>query len=335
MSEPFKKVDVTRAYLKEFPSVSKYGLARLLFHDHPALWSSLEAARKSIRFATGTNGSQNRRATAHKELFQKSPYVLPELPEGLTHFIDWKAYILDGPARILDLPDVHIPYHDRDALKLAIDHGIEYDPTHVLLSGDFIDFFSISNWEKDPRERDLGNELRTANEVLDYLQGVFSNCKFIFKVGNHEERWDRYIMLRAPELFGLDQFSLPLALKLKERGIDFVTDKRPIKAGHLYIIHGHEFKWGISNPVNPARGFYLRAKTNCLGHHLHQSSAHAEKDLRGEIVSTWSTGCLCELHPDYAPINKWNNGFATINVETNGYFEVRNLKILEGRIFEG
>jgi hypothetical protein len=335
MSAPFHKIDIARTYLQEFPHCSKCAIARLLFRDHPKLWTTLEAARRAVQSATGRNGKKNREDYAHQELYQAGAYKFPELPEGITHFEDWKCYSLDGPARILDLPDVHIPYHDRNVLKLAIEHGIDYDPTHVLLSGDFIDFFSISFWEKDPRERDLGNELRTANEVLDYLQCVFPSSKFVFKEGNHEERWRRYIIVKAPELFGLDQFSLSQALRLKERGIDLVTDKRPIKTGHLYIIHGHEFKWGVSNPVNPARGFYLRAKTNCIGHHLHQSSSHSEKDLPGEIVSTWSTGCLCELHPDYAPINKWNNGFATINVEADGYFEVRNLKILEGRIFEG
>ena len=54
--------------------------------------------------------------------------------------------------------------------------------------------------------------------------------------------------------------------------------------------------------------------------------------LDGKVVTTWSTGCLSELHPGYMPVNKWNHGFAVIRVDENGDFEVDNLRIIKVKV---
>jgi hypothetical protein len=47
----------------------------------------------------------------------------------------------------------------------------------------------------------------------------------------------------------------------------------------------------------------------------------------GTVISTWSGGCLSDLHPHYNPINKYNHGFGIIRMGANG-FEVENIKII-------
>jgi hypothetical protein len=41
----------------------------------------------------------------------------------------------------------------------------------------------------------------------------------------------------------------------------------------------------------------------------------------------WSTGCLCDLTPDYSRVNRWNHGFAVVEVDEAGSFNVDNLRI--------
>jgi hypothetical protein len=53
--------------------------------------------------------------------------------------------------------------------------------------------------------------------------------------------------------------------------------------------------------------------------------------MNGEITTTWSLGCLCELHPAYLPINKWNWGMALIDIDGQN-FEVRNKRIHNGKV---
>ena len=108
---------------------------------------------------------------------------------------------------------------------------------------------------------------------------------------------------------------------------------RPLAVGKLYLIHGHEYKFSISNPVNPARGLFLRAKTLAATSHFHQTSQHSERDLTGKVVSTWSIGCACNLRPSYSPINNWNHGFAICDLQADGSFVLANLRVIDGRVY--
>jgi hypothetical protein len=130
-----------------------------------------------------------------------------------------------------------------------------------------------------------------------------------------------------PEM-GLDRW-----LHLDKHNISLVEDKRIVMLGQLPVLHGHEKGKGISSPVNQARGAFLRLNHTVLEGHGHRTSGHCEPDMFGREVFCWSTGCLCELHPAYAPINKMNHGFALVDVQADGEFDVTNLRITaEGKV---
>lgn len=243
--------------------------------------------------------------------------------------VDRSTYEIPGPARVLVLPDVHVPFHDPDALRVAVAHGKKYRPTHVLLNGDFVDFYACSFFQTNPKLRDLARELAAANECLAWLREQFPKAQLVWKEGNHEERWDRYVMSKAPELFGV------LTTRLEAQfpaGPIWVRDKKRVHLGKLLVLHGHEYRWAIQNPVSPARGLQLRARVSALCSHFHQRSEHSTRDGNGKLLTTWSTGCLCQLTPDYAPFNEWSHGFATVTVDKDGAFEVANHKILHGKV---
>ena len=155
----------------------------------------------------------------------------------------------------------------------------------------------------------------------------------IYKIGNHEERYIRYMKVKAPELLGIPDFDFENVFKLDNYGIELIADKRPIKLNKLFILHGHEYVYSISNPVNPARGLYLRTKENTICGHFHQSSSHSENNIEDEFTTTWSVGHLSEAHPQYMPLNKWNEGFAIIETTGNKLFQVHNYKIIDKEIY--
>jgi hypothetical protein len=45
-------------------------------------------------------------------------------------------------------------------------------------------------------------------------------------------------------------------------------------------------------------------------------------------TACWSTGCLCDLRPEYAKFNKWNWGFAVATVHERGQFDVNNYRVM-------
>lgn len=145
-------------------------------------------------------------------------------------------------------------------------------------------------------------------------------------------RWENFLKMSAPELLGISEFELSTLLRFGELGIVEIKDKQIAKAGKLNLMHGHEFGHSVFSPVNPARGLYMRAKENSIIGHHHQTSEHSEKNLTGDVVTTWSVGALCGMRPEYYPYNKWNLGFAIIETSDNGDFEVNNKRIIEGKV---
>jgi predicted phosphodiesterase len=231
--------------------------------------------------------------------------------------------------------DCHFPKHDSNAIEAAVAHVKEFgEPDAVLLNGDFADAEEFSSWAKSPKAVDTANSLEIIREGLLYFRKSFPRAKLIYKFGNHEERLDRYCWSRAPELVGIDHVSWKGLLtidaelnKIDELGeVEFVGDQRPIMVGKLPIFHGHELPKGLVNAVNPARGAFLRMiDTVMIGHH-HRSSSHVEYDWKHDPINCWSVGCLCDLTPEYARINKWNLGHAIVEVASNGDFNVHNFK---------
>ena len=58
-------------------------------------------------------------------------------------------------------------------------------------------------------------EIEMARELLRYMRQQF-DCPIYFKEGNHCERWKKYLMLKAPELLGCEDFQLNVVLRLGE-----------------------------------------------------------------------------------------------------------------------
>lgn len=254
------------------------------------------------------------------------------LPEPLDHFGDSEPVILRS-TKTLILSDIHAPYHHLPSLEAAINEGLKRNVQAVILNGDTLDFFAVSRWEKDPRKRDLAREVEIGRELLKAIREAFPGKQIIFKKGNHEERWESYLSNKAPELLGVDDFDTERIFRLDDLNMRVLDNRKHIRIGSLNVLHGHEFGRSIFSPVNAARGLFLRAKTSAIIGHYHQTSEHIEKDMNDKMVGCFSTGCLCDLRPDYARYNKWNHGFAIVENDPDGtHFGVSNMKVLDGRV---
>jgi hypothetical protein len=117
-------------------------------------------------------------------------------------------------------------------------------------------------------------------------------------------------------------------LPLEER--DVYPSKHPLKHQHLYLFHGDEWPGGISSPVNPARTLFLKSSENAVAGHQHRTSQQVEHTAGGKTVTCWSLGCLCDLHPEFARLNRWNHGFGILHTGENWKFE--SLRIINGQV---
>lgn len=322
------KTKIAREYRdKHGIDVPTAKLARILYDENNLLFSSTEDARERLRAIEGKKGKSkgSTKVTHSYPPRTTNPYKLPSSDE-----IPYEPFIIKRHKRLAIFSDIHVPYHSIAAITAALSFCKKDKPDALLLNGDTLDAFQLSKFVRDPRKRHFAEELRVMKELIIVFQKELK-CKIFFKYGNHSERYEHFLFTKAKELVGVEEFELENIIKARVNGIEIIKDKRIIQAAGLNIIHGHEFSTGFFSPVNVARGLYLRGKTSALQGHNHATSEHTETDMNGKITTTWSTGCLCELHPQYAPLNKWNWGFAIVDIDGKN-FEVRNKRIYKGEV---
>lgn len=324
------KSDLIRKYRDQYgmemPSLK---LARIIFEKESLLFKNIEAVRNILRRIEGKSGRTQNEFIINKPYMipnrVKNPFALPK-----AEVINYEPFILDAN-RVLILSDIHLPYHCNESLTAALEMGVKMNVDAILLNGDTLDFFSLSRFAKDPKGRSFAHELKTFEEFIQVLKTTFPKAQIYFKHGNHEERYNHYLWMKAGELEGVEEFKIDEIIQRRAAGVIIIGDKRIIKAGDLNIIHGHEFGGNIFSPVNIARGLFLKAKVAAMQGHNHQTSEHTERDMNGRITTTYSLGCLCQLSPTYLPLNKWNNGFAVVELNGND-FNVNNYRINDGKI---
>lgn len=330
------KQEIVKSYISRFPELPNKMLAQLIFKKEEGLFQSSEEARSSIRYYKGASGSKKRKTAVSAGHFEKP--TISSIKEGLNKLgviskSEAPVHLQLGSGNYLILSDVHIPFQDDDALACAIEWGLNNNITHLILNGDIMDTYGVSRYPKEIGRPTISEELEMTRNFFTYLRQAFPNIPIHYKLGNHEERMRAFILRNAKEIADLNSTSLEAMLKLEEFDIQ-VVNREMIKIGKLAILHGHELGESVFSPVNPARGMFLKAKTSVLFGHNHQVSHHSENNLHGDQVGVWSTGCLCELTPEYRPYGytKWSHGFATVKVNEDGTFHVTNMKIVNGKI---
>jgi predicted phosphodiesterase len=316
---------------KHGPDIATSKLARIMYNENRLTFDNVEHARQRLLYIEGKTSHKKVKAVSESKFFKKearpiNPYDLPKSDEAVYEPFEIKA------KRVLILADVHLPYHSISALSAAFDWAKPRKPDAILLNGDILDCHHLSKWVRDPEKRKFAEELDCYAEFIGSVKKAFPKAKIYYKTGNHEERYEMFLKQKAKELAGVKEFELETIIKRRAPNVEIIGDRRVVKIGKLNIIHGHEFGGGMFSPVNPARGLFIKAKVSCMQSDRHQTSEHTETDMNGGITTTFSTGCLCELHPYYLRLNKWNQGFAEVNVEKDGSFDVLNKRIHKGKV---
>lgn len=333
MAEPSEaRKQIVADLCKQFPKAQARTLARKLALEHPKLFSTVEIARSAVRFYFGVYGVRSRRAAERRgcDRPKRQPGELPPLPESFAR--SWEPFDIRA-RRVLVLSDLHYPFHDSAAIESALGYGEQFKPDAILVNGDLIDFERISRFDYDPHGPSTKDSIGMVRTFWHHLRKRFPRAKRFWKFGNHDERMELYLMREAPEATNETRVRWRDEAGVTEHGVTVIADKRPVMLGKLRVLHGHEKGKQLSTPVNQARGAFLKLLSSVLEGHGHRTSEHTERTADGEVISCRSTGCLCGLWPDYARVNKWDHGFATVCVEKSGNYVVDLKRIIVGKVY--
>jgi predicted phosphodiesterase len=308
-----KDTDIIIEYLKKFPEAPTKTLARKIYAEHPK-FTSFEGVYTRVRYYRGQLGEGHRKRLKDKS-FQKElkvKHIMNEklLPESHTKTRTQFTFPT-GCLKLGVFGDVHIPYHDNTALETMFTKFEEENVDSLFINGDLLDFYQLSFHEKDPRMVHFKDEIEAGKQFLDYCRSRFPNIPIYYITGNHENRFERYLRIKASELLDMDEFRLDVLLHVAEYKVEFIPFRSKVVFGDYTIEHGDKIPG--AGGVVPARTLLMRLKSNSIVNHFHKSSESSQRVYGvGEptTIKAYSLGCMCDLAPEYMEINEWNHGFA-------------------------
>lgn len=334
---PDKNTEIVFEYLEKYPEAPSKTLARKIYTENQAFFTCLEQVYLRVRYYRGQSGKKlrermNRSSNNRfmKELKTKVTQNKLALPESLTKTRNQFTFPT-GCMRLGVFGDVHIPFHDNTALETMFTKFEEEDVDSILINGDLLDFYQLSFHEKDPRVVHFKDEIEAGKEFLAYLRDRFPAIPIYYITGNHENRFERYLRIKASELLDMDEFRLDVILQVAAHRIEFIPFRSKVVFGDYTIEHGDKIPG--AGGVVPARTLLMRLKSNSIVNHFHKSSESIQRVYGpGESTSikAYSLGCMCDLAPEYMEINEWNHGFAILK-RIKDKVSVNNYKI-EGNI---
>lgn len=137
--------------------------------------------------------------------------------------------------KILFIPDCHFPYQDYLGFELMMNAAKDFKPDHVIIMGDFIDMYSVSSHDKNPKRAGRLEEEITASVDALWKVKALGAKNNVYIAGNHEDRLTRYLMNKAPELW--DRINIPTVLALDKLGFEYVPYRSHYQLGKLFLTH--------------------------------------------------------------------------------------------------
>ncbi len=260
--------------------------------------------------------------------------------------------------KIVLLPDIHYPHHNREAVKAVFQFVEWFKPDTAVILGDGLEMEAVNHWQREKGNRKFleGKRLLTEyegfdNEILTPLDKLCEPSdrrrkkpRKIFMGGNHEH-WINGLFAKFPEFIGM--LEPEVALHLKERGwewIPFMVNKNNgvnrgiVQFGKLSVFHGQH--WNKFHASKTADEY----SKSCAYAHTHDIQFHTKvfADNVGYHTAQ-SIGCLCNRNPvfKWGKANRWVHAFGVLFIQDDGYSNlyepiiVRGKFVFAGKLFDG
>jgi len=229
----------------------------------------------------------------------------------------------ESTTKFVVLGDRQIPFHDTRAIRLARRVIEDFQPDYVVDLGDALDLPDLSTKyaPKPEHKMQFKSALRIYREQTEKEIEACPTAKRIWIAGNHEQRLEKYVSVKAEALWELLNDDGPLTLP-KLVGIeDKVTYVQPYGEAWAYRWQGAEFlfKHGDRHNKFASSSELSDLHTNGISGHLHRIQMMMQQTY-SSLHGWWSNGCLCNIEGQNCPpgymsgtgMRNWQQGLTTI-----------------------
>lgn len=241
--------------------------------------------------------------------------------------------------RVFFWADAHGRYVDRDVWPQILRFVKDYAPHRTVNLGDLIDAYPVSSFSKDPsRVGELQADIDDGHALQrDVIEAAPAEAEHDYIIGNHEQRIERFLWTRAPELASLRCLRLAELLKLKELSV-----KMHPRSGFLLR---ENFRCKHGDLVRKDAGASARAEflshgggMSGISGHVHRGGAHEITTRDGRDYVWQEAPCLSRLDPEYVDGHpNWQQGFVLGEFKRGGHrFVLEKVRIVGQRlIYQG
>lgn len=244
--------------------------------------------------------------------------------ENTWHATDKGWVLADKLKTWLVIPDLHYPYHDPQFINLITKLIEKIKPDGVVQLGDFVDWYQISSYDRDPsRLSDIVEDISLYAAQLDIWEKVLpEGSEWRQLEGNHEDRLRRYVWRKAPELHRAIK-SIPEMLRFAERNKRgkslfryFGTQGgwKACRIGDVALFHGHFFN------EHTASKMVQRYGSKAIQGHTHRYQVVSNGDLWAVTLGHGSNEAET-AHSPVPPMWQQALGVLTVDAQGRGHFE--------------
>lgn len=198
-----------------------------------------------------------------------------------------------------------LPFHDVQALDVALQIIKDTKPDQVILNGDNLDLPQFGSYEQE------SSYAQTLNMTLDYVHQLLGQIRsnspdsqIVYLAGNHEQRLTKYINRYAKELWGIRQagtassiLTVPFLLNLAALDVRYESGYPANKYyinDRLKVIHGNVVRAAGQTAAAIVR---KEEDSTIFGHtHHHEYGARTSQTRYGaRLIIAQSFGCLARI----------------------------------------
>jgi len=235
--------------------------------------------------------------------------------------------------KIVIVNDYHIPFEDNKTLKSFYNMLKDFKPDELIINGDFLDFYDMSNFDKELiNEGVLQEELDTGFALLKSYRKLLPKSRIVMTISNHmEKRLERFKKSIGRAVYSLRYFTIPQMLRLDELDIEhmYQVEYKKFIVYHGDIVRKHSAYTAKAVLENKGKSVFMG--------HVHRLGSHYKTNEGGEHVGV-ECGCMCNLNPEYIDGKpNWQQGFAVIyEDEKTGWFQHYLVPIIDHKfIWDG
>ena len=226
---------------------------------------------------------------------------------------------------VSDIHDIHM-HHPTIKIMGDMASNVNRKDRGLIINGDMLDFPFLMHKKKDFKRHlkhidgmdeyfipKMEESWLWGNVFLDEMEKIYD--EIIFISGNHDWRAKMFREQYCPSGYH-HNFDLEENLHFKKRGIYHVDYNEWLDIGDkLCLTHG------MYHGSTCHKRHYEACGRSVIFGHIHKFEVKAFYK-RGDTCNAWSLPCASTLKPHYlkGSANDWTNGFGTLNVRSNGYF---------------